>query len=137
MAGKSFRTAALVGGIFAAGVVTGIVAQQVGDSPFRTEQKRADLSGAPGMEVIASIVEVKPGEMADLHHHNGVEAAYVLQGTTVQSPGKDPVKIATGTTVMNLRGVKHGGFKVVGDQSFKAFTVHIVDKGKPLYDTGN
>jgi hypothetical protein len=27
-----------------------------------------------------------------------------------------------------------GGFKVVGDTSLKLFTVHIVDKGKPLYD---
>ena len=35
---------------------------------------------------------------------------------------------------MYLREVKHAGFKVVGDTPLKLFTVHIVDKGKPLYD---
>ena len=119
------------------GVATGIVAQTRTDISQRVEHKRADLSGAPGMEVVASTAEYKPGEGIDLHFHHGVEAAYVLQGARVQYPGKDPVTLATGTTVMNLRDVKHGGFKVVGDTSLKLFTVHIVDKGRPLYDFSN
>jgi quercetin dioxygenase-like cupin family protein len=123
--------------VFGLGVATGIVAQTRTDISQRVEQKRADLSGAPGMEVIASTAEYKPGEGIDLHFHHGVEAAYVLQGARVQYPGKDPVTLATGTTVMNLRDVKHGGFKVVGDTSLKLFTVHIVDKGRPLYDFSN
>jgi quercetin dioxygenase-like cupin family protein len=120
--------------IFGLGLATGLVAQTTSDSPNRTEQKRTDLTGAPGMEVIASIVEYKPGQSGELHSHNGVEAAYVLQGATLQSPGKEPYVVPTGTTVLNLRDVKHGGFKVVGDTPYKLFTVHIVDKGKPLYD---
>jgi quercetin dioxygenase-like cupin family protein len=123
--------------LFGLGVATGIVAQTRTDSPKRVEQKRADLSGAPGMEVIASTAEYKPGEGIDLHFHHGVEAAYVLQGARVQTPGKDPITLATGATIMNLRDVKHGGFKVVGDTSLKLFTVHVVDKGKPLYDYSN
>jgi hypothetical protein len=63
-----------------------------------------------------------------------VEAAYVIQGATVQVPGKPPKMIATGSSLMNLRDVKHGGFKVVGNTSLKLFTVHVADKGKPLYD---
>jgi hypothetical protein len=35
---------------------------------------------------------------------------------------------------MALRDVEHGGFTVVGDKTIKLVTVHIVDKGKPLYD---
>src|SRR5579862_5176008 len=120
--------------IFGLGVATGLVAQTTGDSPNRAEQKRTDLTGAPGMEVIASIVEFKPGESGEIHFHHGVEAAYVLQGATLQSPGKDPNVVPTGTTILNLRDVKHGGFKVVGDTSYKLFTVHVVDKAKPLYD---
>jgi quercetin dioxygenase-like cupin family protein len=120
--------------IFGLGLATGLVAQTTSDSPNRAEQKRTDLTGAPGMEVIASIVEYKPGESGELHSHHGVEAAYALQGATLQSPGKDPNVVPTGTTIMNLRDVKHGGFKVVGDTSYKLFTVHIVDKGKLLYD---
>ena len=35
---------------------------------------------------------------------------------------------------LNLRDVKHGGFMVVGDVPLRLSTVHITDKGKPLYD---
>jgi quercetin dioxygenase-like cupin family protein len=106
----------------------------VADSPQRMEQKRTDLIGAPGMEVIASTAEYKPGDTIDLHHHHGVEVVYVVQGATVQSPGKPLLTLRSGATLMNLRDVKHGGFKVVGDTSLKLFTVHVVDKGQPLYD---
>ena len=120
--------------LFGFGVATGLVAQTVGDSPQRVEQKRADLSGASGMEVIASTGEYKPGDTIELHSHHGIEAVYVVQGASVQAPGKDPVMLPTGATQMNLRDIKHGGIKVVGDTSLKLFTVHVVDKGKPLYD---
>ncbi len=128
-----FRAVASVA-LFTFGVVTGLVAQTTGDSPQRVEQKRTDLTGAPDMEVIASIAEYKPGEGIELHIHHGIEAAYVLQGATVQIPGKEPMKLPTGATLMNLRDVKHAGFTIVGDTSLKVFTVHVVDKGKPLYD---
>jgi quercetin dioxygenase-like cupin family protein len=123
--------------IFGLGMATGLVAQTTTDLPQRVEQKRADLSGAPGMEVIASILEFKPGETAQLHFHHGVEAAYVIQGTKVQPPGKDPTELPTGTTVFNLREAEHGAFTVVGETSLKVFAVHVVDKGKPLYDFSN
>ncbi len=104
------------------------------DSTTRTELKRADLIGAPGMEVISSIIEIKPGNEAPKHLHHGVESGYVLQGTMIQTPGKEPVMLETGTPILNLRDVPHAGFKVVGDKSLKLFTVHVVDKDKPLYD---
>src|ERR1035437_7885136 len=120
--------------LFTLCVVTGLVAQTLTDSPQRKEQKRSELSGAPGMEVIESIVEYKPGETIDLHFHHGIEAVYVIQGTTVQAAGQAPVTMPSGLTQMNLRDVKHGGAKVVGETPLKLFTVHIVDKDKPLYE---
>jgi len=122
--------------LFGLGVASGLVAQTT-DSPQRVELKRADLSGAPGMEVIASIAEYKPGETIELHFHHGLEAAYIVQGARVQLPGKDPMLLATGSSLLNLRDVKHAGFTVVGDTSLKLYTVHVVDKGKPLYDAGH
>lgn len=122
------------GTFFALGVGTTLVAQTYSDSPQRVEMKRTDLSGAPGMEVIASVSEYKPGESIGLHFHHGVEAVYVIQGASVQAPGKDPVTLPTGATPLNLRDVRHGGFKVVGETPLKMFSVHIVDKGAPLYD---
>ena len=116
------------------GFAAGLTAQTLTDLPQRKELKRTDLTGAPGMEVIASITEIKPGESSNSHLHHGVEAAYVIQGALVQVPGKDPVTIPTGVASLSLRDVVHGSFKVVGDTSLKMFAVHVVDKGKPLYD---
>jgi quercetin dioxygenase-like cupin family protein len=128
---------ALGAALFSLGALTGLFAQSVTDSPQRVEQKRADLSGAPNMEVIVSIAEYKPGEVVDKHFHHGLEAAYIIQGAEVQAPGKPPMQLATGASLLNLRDVKHAGFKVGGGTSLKLFTVHVVDKGAPLYDFSN
>jgi quercetin dioxygenase-like cupin family protein len=120
--------------LFSAGIVTGLVAQTGSDSPQRLEKQRADLSGAPDMEVIVSVAEYPPGEGIDLHIHHGIEAAYVVQGASVQVPDQEPTALPAGATILNLREVRHGGFTVVGDSPLKLFTVHVVDKRKPLYD---
>lgn len=122
--------------LFGLGLAAGSVAQTLTDSPQRAEIARTDLSGAPGMEVVTSTVEIQPGEALALHSHHGVEAFYILQGATVAAPGKEPMTLPTGRSQLNLRDVKHGGWKVVGDTPLKMFTVHVVDKGKPLYETG-
>ncbi len=120
--------------LFGLGVAIGSEVQLQSDAPQRTEIQRSDLSEAPGMEVITSTLEFQPGESVALHLHHGVEAFYILQGAMVQAPGKEPMMLPTGRTAMNLRDVPHGGVKIVGDTPLKLFTVHIVDKGKPLYD---
>ena len=107
---------------------------QAQDSPQRKELKRTDLGGNTNMEVVLSVAEYKPGESIPRHIHHGVEAFYVVQGATVETPDGKQIKIPTGAGNMNLRDVPHAGFKVVGDMPLKLVTVHIVDKGKPLYD---
>ena len=104
------------------------------DMPNRHELKRADLSGAPGMEVITSISDYRPGEGIPRHLHHGVETGYVLQGSTIQMPGQAPTRLETGSPIMNLRDVPLAGFKVVGPETLRLLTVHVVDKDKPLYD---
>ncbi len=126
-----------IAGLMAAGTALVLFAAPAfaqDNSNVRTELKRTDLAGAPGMEVISSIVEYKPGDVSPRHLHHGVESGYVLQGAMIQMPGKDPVMMATGSPIFNLRDVAHGGYKVVGDTPLRLYTVHIVDKGKPLYD---
>jgi quercetin dioxygenase-like cupin family protein len=123
--------------LFAMGTATGLFAETFTDSLQRVELKRADVSGANNMEIIVSTAEYKPGESIDRHAHHGMEAAYIIQGSDVQVPGKPPMALATGTSLLNLRDVKHAGFKVVGSSSLKLFTVHVVDKGAPLYDYAN
>jgi quercetin dioxygenase-like cupin family protein len=111
--------------------LTGLAQAQ--DSPQRKEIKRTDLTGT-NMEVILSVAEYKPGDFIARHIHHGVEAFYVIQGATVETPDGKQIKLATGMGSMNLRDVPHAGFKVVGDTSLKIVTVHVVDKGRPLYD---
>jgi quercetin dioxygenase-like cupin family protein len=106
---------------------------QGGDIPNRVEQKRADLTGAPGMEVVSSIVTFAPGEFVAPHSHNGIESYYVIQGATIERAGMEATLLATGANTFQLRDVIHGGFKVIGPQALKLYTVHIVDKNKPLY----
>jgi quercetin dioxygenase-like cupin family protein len=87
------------------------------------------------MEVIVSIVEIQPGQVSTLHIHHGEEPAYVIEGGILETPDGKQVPFPTGTTVINHRDAPHGAFKVAGDKAVKILTVHIVDKGKPLYDT--
>ena len=86
------------------------------------------------MEVITSRGEYKPGQSILLHSHHGIETGYVIQVAMVQLPGKDPMMLPTGAPIWNLRDVQHAGFKVVGETSLILLTVHIVDKGKPVYE---
>ena len=103
------------------------------DNPYRKELKRSDLTGT-NMEVITSIQEMKPGDVSPLHIHHGEEAFYVLEGATAELPDGKQISLATGAAAINVREVAHGGFKIVGDKTLKLLTVHVVDKGKPLYD---
>jgi quercetin dioxygenase-like cupin family protein len=106
---------------------------QAQDSPHRKEIKRADLTGT-NMEVILSTAEYQPGDAIPRHTHHGEEAFYVLQGATVETPDGKKIELATGSGNINRRDVPHAGFKVVGDKPLKLLTVHIVDKGAPLYE---
>jgi mannose-6-phosphate isomerase-like protein (cupin superfamily) len=103
------------------------------DSPYRKELKRSDLTGT-NMEVITSLQEMKPGDVGTLHTHHGEESFYFIEGGMVETPDGKQVPIPTGTAGINRRDVPHGAFKVIGDKPIKFITVHIVDKGAPLYE---
>jgi quercetin dioxygenase-like cupin family protein len=111
-----------------------ICVAQAQDSAGRKELKRSDLTGTT-MEVVLSISETQPGETLSRHLHHGEEAFYVLEGATAELPDGKQISLATGAAAINVREVAHGGFKIVGDKTLKLLTVHVVDKGKPLYDT--
>ncbi len=110
------------------------VAATAQDLPQRKELRRVDLSGAQNMEVVSSVSTFNAGDEFPRHLHHGVEAGYVVQGAMIQIPGQQPTMMATGAPILNLRDAVHGGFKVIGPGQLILFTVHSVDKGKPLYD---
>ena len=84
--------------------------------------------------MILSVAEYQPGDFVPRHIHRGEEAYYVVQGAPLETPDGKQIKLATVAGSINLRNVPHAGFKVVGDTPLKLVTVHIVDKGTPLYD---
>lgn len=130
---KAIRSIAIA--LCVGALVGAVLADTVGtDLPQRQELKRADLAASADMEVVTSISEFRKGEGIPRHSHHGTETGYVLQGTMVQLPGQAPTMMQTGSSFMNLRDVPHAGFTVVGDQPLKLLTVHVVDKGKPLYE---
>jgi quercetin dioxygenase-like cupin family protein len=115
------------------GMAVLIGSAQAQDVAGRSELKRSDLTGT-NMEVIVGITETKPGETLPRHFHHGEEAFYVLEGVIIELPNGEQRPLPTGFSSINARDVPHAGFKVVGDNALKLLTVHIVDKGKPLYE---
>ena len=130
---KIVGSAFIIAGAAAAALLASVAAYSQ-DLPQRKEMKRVDLSGAPNMEVVSSVSTFKPGDVFPRHLHHGVELGYVVQGTMVQVGDQAPTMMATGAPIQNLRDAVHGGFKVIGPGNLILFTVHSVDKGKPLYD---
>jgi len=128
-------TAKWIVAVVAAVAVSGLAYAEDLSPKNRVELKRADLS-APGanMEVVLSVSEYQPGDFIARHIHHGEEAFYVVQGATVEMPDGKQMELKTGTGSINLRDVPHSGFKIVGNTALKIVTVHVVDKGKPLYD---
>ena len=111
-----------------------ICAAHAQDYAGRKELKRSDLTGT-NMEVIVSISETRPGETLPRHIHNGEEVFYALEDTTLELPDGKHISVIAGNAGISVRDVPHGGVKVVGDKTLRLLTVHIVDKGKPLYDS--
>lgn len=114
-------------------LLAAVTSAQAQSAIKRTELKRGDLTGKD-MDVIVTIVEVPPGESLARHTHPGEEAVYVLEGATLGLPDGKEIPFPTGAATLNVRGVPHAGFKVVGDKTLKMLTVHIVDKGKPVME---
>jgi quercetin dioxygenase-like cupin family protein len=98
----------------------------------RTELGRSPVSGAPEKEIVVQLVEIPPGATSGRHFHNGEEVFYVLQGGTVDVPGKGAVDRPTGEHGINKREVPHAGYTVKGPGPLKLLSVYVVDKDKPL-----
>ncbi|GJE62344.1 cupin domain-containing protein [Methylobacterium trifolii] len=101
----------------------------------RTEIGRSPVSGDADKEIVMQLVEFPPGARSPRHFHNGEEAFHVIEGGTVQMPGKEPKERPVGERGINQRGVPHAGYTVVGDRTVKILSVYVVDKGKPLQES--
>ena len=90
------------------------------------------VRSAPDARATLTRVTLAPGATSPRHVHNGEESFYLLEGGTVQMPGKAPKERPAGEHGINARGVPHAGYTVVGDRTIKILSVYVGDKGKPL-----
>jgi hypothetical protein len=100
----------------------------------RVEKDRGDIACNSQMEIISSISTFKAGDKIPLHFHNGIETAYTIQGATLINDEGRQVIMKTGDTLIALRNKIHGGLTIAPQNELKLFTVHIVDKDKPIYN---
>jgi quercetin dioxygenase-like cupin family protein len=96
----------------------------------RTLLQRSDVSA--DREVILGHAEIAPGSAAGRHTHFGVEAGYVLEGTTsLEIEGETPKLLKRGDSYLIPAGKVHDA-KTVGDVPAKVLATYVVEKGKPL-----
>ncbi|MGU3386664.1 cupin domain-containing protein [Methylobacterium sp. D53M] len=101
----------------------------------RTELSRSPVTGLDHLEIVTQLVDFPPGVTSPRHYHHGEETFYVLEGGTVQEPGRPSRERVSGEHGVISRGIHHSGYNVVGDRTIKVLSVYVVDKGKPLQES--
>jgi quercetin dioxygenase-like cupin family protein len=101
----------------------------------RTLLQRADVGD--NREVILGVAEISPGGSTGRHTHFGVEAGYVVEGTTsLEIEGEVPKLLKAGDSYQIPAGKIHDA-KAVGDGGSKVLATYVVEKGKPLATPAN
>lgn len=99
-----------------------------GLAPGSNEMLRADLSAAPGLEVLVSDVIIPPGAEVPRHYHPGEEFVYVIEGSATHvEEGKPDRELGTGDAIVISPKAVHAPRG--GPQGARAivFRVHIED----------
>jgi quercetin dioxygenase-like cupin family protein len=96
----------------------------------RTPLKTIDVPTTGAYEAVSGIAQVPANTCVTKHTHPGPENSYVLEGEIVMKvDGQPDLKLKAGDGFTIPTGVPHVGCAV---SNVKLFTVHIVEKGKPL-----
>jgi len=108
-----------------------LTAAAVAQDSTRRIISRTDIQGT-NLEMVLMETLLPPGAASPRHTHPGDEAYYIVEGGTIQMPGKEPVSREPGNSGINKRDVPHAGYTVIGDKTIKMINVYVVDKGKPI-----
>jgi quercetin dioxygenase-like cupin family protein len=129
----------LLGIVFAAGVIVGVVA---GHRVSAQEQLRAgkvlertELVGAKGMEAILVLREVPAGAESGKHTQSGNEIVYVLDGSvTLEVQGKPAKTLKPGEAFQTVAGEVHNVKNASTSAGAKALAFYVAKKGARLED---
>ncbi|MGR3803436.1 cupin domain-containing protein [Marinibacterium profundimaris] len=83
---------------------------------------------------ILSELRMMPGAYIRLHTHPGDEHIFVVKGGPLTNKDGKTITFEDGGYLMFPRGQVHGGLTASGADEIVLITVHVVDKGKPVYD---
>ncbi len=135
---KMKRMALILALTFAAGIVMGVVGNEVliaQQAPVkRTPLLQTDLVGMEGKEVILYLGEIAPGASSGKHYHPGPEVAYVLEGSgTLEMEGSSPKSVRAGDTLGYIPAKHvHEAKNASASEPFKVVVFMIGEKGQPL-----
>jgi quercetin dioxygenase-like cupin family protein len=97
----------------------------------RTILEKQDLS-IPGYEAVIANIEIEPGALAGRHTHPGEEILHVLNGEVeFYVEGSSARHLKSGQVLVIPAGKIHSA-KNIGSRPFKATSVYVVEKNKPL-----
>jgi hypothetical protein len=119
-------------GIATAVAVVGVAAAQGSlDPKTRQELKRAPLTGT-NMEVVISVIENKPGDVIPRSHPSWRRSFLPHLGRDAGDRGRQADQASDRPRCRQR--ARCPARRAEGDTPFKYLAVHVVDKGKPLYD---
>ena len=118
--------------LVAAALLGASVLPSAAEGLSRTELNRADVSGADGLEVVVSRLEIAPGATVPPHSHPGDEHLIVLDGGTLAMPDGKTLEFKPGMALMFPKGKVHGNLTNAGTAPIVVYTTHIIQKGQPL-----
>jgi quercetin dioxygenase-like cupin family protein len=108
-----------------------VVAQDSKPQVQRNVFGHYDQAGVTGKEIVTGTVTLAPAAEVAFHTHPGEEAGYVVKGTLTWKVRGQPDKVLkAGDAFFNPRGSAHS--IVGGVDGATAFSVWVVDKGKPM-----
>lgn len=91
------------------------------------------VDGLNGLEDRYLTVELPPGLQAPLHHHDGWQFIYVLEGAVVsQMEGEPAVRYEKGTAWYEARGRRHVRFANETDRPAKVLVFYLTEPATPV-----
>ena len=131
------RSAVLLIGTLAVGMVLGMLAQQGLNAQqqqvTRTILQQKDLDGVAGREVIMYRAEAVPGGAAGRHTHPGPEVAYIMEGTLIlEVDGQPPLTLKAGESFAVPAKQIHNAKNASSTEPVKVLVFLVGEKGQPL-----
>lgn len=91
------------------------------------------IDGLEGREARLLVVEVPPGVHAPIHHHDGWQFIYVLEGAvTSQMHGESAERYETGQAWHERREQRHLAFGNDGDATARVLVFYLTEPGQPV-----